>query len=105
MTPSPELERLRVRVRELEEEVAEWERQGAAPDVVGGPLVWALALGMRPQAANVVIHLCQAPGQFLSRWYIHDAIVENGQTTNIVNVAVCHARTALKAIGLTIISL
>jgi len=24
MTPSPELERLRVRVRELEEELAEW---------------------------------------------------------------------------------
>lgn len=99
--PTQELERLRVENRELREELNEWRKRGDEPEFAGDIPLWSKALKMRPQATAAVMALCEARGRFLTRWYLHDLIVETGQSTGIVNVAICHAREALKRLGVT----
>lgn len=100
MTPSPELERLRVRVRELEEELEEWRRSGFILDVVTDIDKWAAVLKARPQSVQAGMALCGAAGRFVSRDILHSIITENDTTDKHVSVAVCNLRKALREKGL-----
>lgn len=99
MTPTKEELRLMTRVRELEEELEEWRRQDGLRDSDDSVAIWRNALGVRGQAAKIVMLLCGAPGRFVSRDYLHENITEGSSGYNLVNVAVCHARVALRKRG------
>ena len=100
MTPSSELERLRVRVRELEEELEEWRRSGVILDVVTDVDKWASVLKVRPQSVQAAMALCGAAGRFVSRDILHSMITENETTDKLVSVAICSLRRCLRERGM-----
>jgi len=97
-----ELERLRVRVRELEEELAEWEKFGEM-DRNERIHQWRRSLGVLPQVAHVAMILCESPGRFKNTDDLHDAIVasEESQSRHVVSVAISRLKKRLRARGIT----
>ena len=101
MTPTQELNHLRVRVREMEEELREWERTGIVDDMPDDLHVLSKALNLRPQAVELATILCSMPGRFRTTGYLHERIARSEDASgNLVSVAVSHLRTALKAKGI-----
>lgn len=78
MSPEGEVSRLRARVRELEEELAEWRRTYVAPpaddpDVARQGALMA-AFGLTRTEAAVVLALAEAAPRTLSHGYLRDVI-------------------------------
>lgn len=103
-----EIRRLNIRVRELQDEVDEWRRQGrqraqdAEEDADVGRAMRTFSVSR--QRAMLLLHMLRRPGAAQSHEALRDVIVLGEATDGIkmVAVAVCKLRKPLARLGASI---
>lgn len=103
-TSCPTAARLRREVEDLKAEVAEWERRGpegeASDDHENRVATVRIKLGLRPQAARVLLLLLARPGRLTSAVFLAEALGwPEDRTRNLTSVYLTMIRNALRDCG------
>lgn len=104
----PHCDRLRAEIRELKEELQEWER-GDPDSIDGNTALIARVLRTNPQPARIIHHLMTEASRVVSKEALIETLQYNGEGRDIGNrtdednalkVIVSKSRRALESVGL-----